>query len=155
MIAPLAATPALADSAPDEPQEVSMPAGTEIVVGVAPALGAAVPSTDSALAAAASHPCLGTTSTYGARGCFQPYGDVIWSRDTERDGKSSAVGVYTDYGRASSVCINKGGVDTWATCNKDYWEKGNVQLRVLRYDSDTGKFYQPEDWSGWIPVDGQ
>lgn len=68
---------------------------------------------------------------------------------------SSAVGVYTDYGRASFVCINSGGSGSWATCNKDYWEKGDVQLRVLRYDGDTDTFYQPEAWSGWIPVDGQ
>ncbi|MFI7236347.1 hypothetical protein [Streptomyces cyaneofuscatus] len=46
-------------------------------------------------------------------------------------------------------------MNTWATCDKDYRETGNVRLRVLRYDGDTGKFYQPESWSGWIPVDGK
>ncbi|CAM5726440.1 hypothetical protein SBADM41S_09116 [Streptomyces badius] len=56
---------------------------------------------------------------------------------------SAAVGVYTDYGRAEEVCVNKLGVNTWATCNKDYRESGNVRLRILRYDGDTGKLTSP------------
>ncbi|MFD5700548.1 hypothetical protein [Streptomyces lasiicapitis] len=152
----VAATPALADDSSEGLEEVQMPADVEVLEGVAPVPGTAVPFIGGASkAAAASGTCLGATSAYGAKGCFQPHGDVVWSHDTEKDGMSAAVGVYTNYGRAAAVCINKLGVGTWATCNKDYSEDGDVRLRVLRYDGDTGKFYQPQAWSGWIPVDGQ
>ncbi len=133
-----------------------MPGDVEIIEGTAPAPGTADPLSGGTFkTAAASGACLGTTSTYGVKGCFQPGGDIVWSRDTEKDGMSAAVGVYTDYGRPAAVCVNKLGADTWATCNKDYREDGNVRLRVMRYNGDNGKFYQPEAWSGWIPVDGQ
>jgi hypothetical protein len=162
------ATPALADDAPEAPLEVQMPADVKIVAGAAPAPGTEVPfpvdgtettgtadAVASAMAAPPSNTCLGATAAYGSSGCFQHNGDIIWAGDTKKDGMSAAVGVYTDYGRAEEVCVNKLGVNTWATCNKDYRETGNVRLRVLRYDGDTGKFYQPEAWSGWIPVDGK
>ncbi|MFI8195580.1 hypothetical protein ACIF6K_03440 [Streptomyces sp. NPDC085942] len=168
------ATPALARDAAQAPVEVSMPAGIGIVEGVATAPGAE-PGADapspadedetgtahkadavvSARAAPPSNTCLGGVAAYGAKGCFQHNGDIVWVGDTEKDGMSAAVGVYTDYGRAAEVCVNRLGMNTWATCNKDYRESGNVRLRVLRYDGDTGKFYQPEAWSGWLPVDGK
>ncbi|WP_097869868.1 hypothetical protein [Streptomyces sp. rh34] len=168
------ATPALAYDAPVGPQEVRMPANVAIVEGGATEPGAAAPfpvdpvgpvetavpggqaeAVGTAKAAPSSSTCLGSTAAYGSSGCFQHNGDIIWAGDTKKDGMSAAVGVYTDYGRAEEVCVNKLGVDTWATCNKDYREDGNVRLRVLRYDGDTGKFYQPETWSGWIPVNGK
>ncbi|WP_103534308.1 hypothetical protein [Streptomyces sp. SM11] len=162
------ATPALADDAPEAPLEVQVPADVEIVEGIAPEPGTEVPfpvggtettgtadAVASAMAAPPSNTCLGATAAYGSSGCFQHNGDIVWAGDTKKDGMSAAIGVYTDYGRAEAVCINKLGVNTWATCNKDYRETGNVRLRVLRYDGDTGKFYQPEAWSGWIPVDGE
>ncbi|MFY0509036.1 hypothetical protein ACOMD4_01315 [Streptomyces anulatus] len=127
---------------PAGPVETPVPGGQAEAVGAAKA----VPS---------SSTCLGSTAAYGTSGCFQHNGDIVWAGDTKKDGMSAAVGVYTDYGRAEEVCVNKLGVDTWATCNKDYREGGDVRLRVLRYDGDTGKFYQPETWSGWIPVDGK
>ncbi|MEU3833466.1 hypothetical protein [Streptomyces microflavus] len=162
----LMAAPAVADEAADGLQEVQMPAGVKIVEGLAPVAGADAPSLEpeadapfsaaaAAKAAPAANTCLGSTAAYGAKGCFQHNGDIVWAGDTQKDGMSAAVGVYTDYGRAAEVCINKLGVNTWATCNKDYRETGNVRLRVFRYDGDTGKFYQPESWSGWIPVDGK
>lgn len=163
-------TPALADGVPVGPQEVRMPADVRIVEGGATAPGETVPfpagpagpaegatpgGRAEAVAAPSSSACLGSTTAYGASGCFQHNGDIVWAGDTKKDGMSAAVGVYTDYGRAEEVCVNKLGVDTWATCNKDYREDGDVRLRVLRYDGDTGKFYQPETWSGWIPVNGK
>ncbi|MFH9609995.1 hypothetical protein [Streptomyces sp. NPDC017448] len=168
------ATPALARDAARAAVEVSMPADIGIVEGVATAPGAE-PGTDtpfpadedetgtagkaeavvSAQAAPPSSTCLGGTAAYGAKGCFQHNGDIVWAGDTQKDGMSAAVGVYTDYGRAAEVCVNKLGAATWATCNKDYRESGDIRLRVLRYDGDTGKFYQPEAWSGWLPVDGK
>ncbi|MEU6500885.1 hypothetical protein ABZ895_15140 [Streptomyces californicus] len=166
------ATPALADEAPETLVEVQLPTGTSVIEGSATAPGAEpgdLPfpaDEDEAVAAGKASPvasakagpsntCLGGVAAYGVQGCFQHNGDIVWSGDTKKDGMSSAVGVYTDYGRAAEVCVNKLGVNTWATCNKDYRESGNVRLRVLRYDGDTGKFYQPESWSGWIPVDGK
>ncbi|MFB8105372.1 MULTISPECIES: hypothetical protein [Streptomyces] len=164
----LTATPALAEEPAGGLQEVEMPAGVMIVEGLAPDPGADLPSlepeaetadapsaTQAAAKAAPTNTCLGATAAYGAKGCFQHNGDIVWAGDTKKDGMSAAVGVYTDYGRAAEVCINKLGVNTWATCDKDYRESGNVRLRVLRYDGDTGKFYQPESWSGWVPVDGK
>ncbi|MGW9304568.1 hypothetical protein ACWHA3_27630 [Streptomyces cyaneofuscatus] len=162
----LTAVPAVADEAVGDLQEVQMPVDVKIVEGLAPAAGSDVPSleptTDAPFSAAAvakaapgSSTCLGSTAAYGVTGCFQHNGDIVWAGDTKKDGMSAAVGVYTDYGRAAEVCINKLGVNTWATCDKDYRETGNVRLRALRYDGDTGKFYQPESWSGWIPVDGK
>ncbi|MBQ1105613.1 hypothetical protein ACH4MN_14655 [Streptomyces anulatus] len=171
------ATPALAEDAPVSPQEVQMPADVKIVEGGATDPGATVPfpadeaeqagpmetatpggqaeAVGAANATPSSSTCLGSTAAYGVSGCFQHNGDIVWAGDTKKDGMSAAVGVYTDYGRAEEVCVNKLGADTWATCNKDYREGGDVRLRVLRYDGDTGKFYQPETWSGWIPVDGK
>ncbi|MCX5144884.1 MULTISPECIES: hypothetical protein [unclassified Streptomyces] len=151
----LTAAPALADEAPDGLQAVSIPADAEIIEATAPELGPELPAEGSA-AQAVSPPvdCLGQTAAYGAEGCFKHYGDTVWAGDTEKDGMSAAIGIYTDYGRAAAVCINNRGVNTWATCKYDYWEKGHVQLRVFRYDSDTDTFYQPEKWSSWIPVDG-
>ncbi|MFH9760072.1 hypothetical protein ACH4MJ_08930 [Streptomyces anulatus] len=174
------ATPALAEDAPVSPQEVQMAADVKIVEGGATDPGATVPfpadeaeqaeqagpvqtatpggqaeAVGAAKATPSSSTCLGSTTAYGVSGCFQHNGDIVWAGDTKKDGMSAAVGVYTDYGRAEEVCVNKLGADTWATCNKDYREGGDVRLRVLRYDGDTGKFYQPETWSGWIPVDGK
>ncbi|MFE1369971.1 hypothetical protein ACFW84_37825 [Streptomyces anulatus] len=149
---PWAAVPFPADqddqAGPVESVDPAGPVETPVPGGQAEAVGAAK-------AAPSSSTCLGSTAAYGVSGCFQHNGDIVWAGDTKRDGMSAAVGVYTDYGRAEEVCVNKLGVDTWATCNKDYREGGDVRLRVLRYDGDTGKFYQPETWSGWIPVDGK
>ncbi|WP_424918425.1 hypothetical protein [Streptomyces sp. wa1064] len=149
---PGASAPFPADQADQAgPVESVAPAGpveTPVPGGQAEAVGAAKASPSSST-------CLGSTAAYGSTGCFQHNGDIVWAGDTKKDGMSAAVGVYTDYGRAEEVCVNKLGVDTWATCNKDYREDGDVRLRVLRYDGDTGKFYQPETWSGWIPVDGK
>ncbi|MFE9458210.1 hypothetical protein [Streptomyces californicus] len=171
-VSAVTATPALADDASDTLVEVQLPAGTSVIEGSATPPGtepgdlpfpadedeaATAGKADPVVSAKAGPPstCLGGVAAYGVQGCFQHNGDVVWSGDTKKDGMSSAVGVYTDYGRAAEVCVNKLGVNTWATCNKDYRETGNVRLRVLRYDGDTGKFYQPESWSGWIPVDGK
>ncbi|MEW2313436.1 hypothetical protein AB0918_33160 [Streptomyces sp. NPDC006864] len=161
------ATLAFADDVPQTSVEVPLPADVRIVEGLTTEAGTEAPlpgdeggTTEpvgvmAAKAAPPSNACLGATAAYGASGCFQHNGDIIWAGDTEKDGMSAAVGIYTDYGRAEEVCINKLGVNTWATCNKNYRESGNVRLRVLRYDGDTGKFYQPEATSGWLPVDGK
>ncbi|WP_199781380.1 hypothetical protein [Streptomyces sp. SPB074] len=132
----------------------------EVVEGVD--MGTAGPLAESgteaaraATATTAAPSCIGTTAAYGATVCFVPYGDVVWVLDTKKDGMSAAGGVYTDYGRASRVCVNSAGVNHWVKCDYDYWEKGNIQLRALRYDSGTAKFYVPDAWSDWLPVDGK
>ncbi|MFJ4903435.1 hypothetical protein [Streptomyces sp. NPDC088727] len=149
----LTAAPALADESSEVLRELPIPAGTEIIEGTPVPPGTEPPQ--AGLSKAAPTGCLGPTAAYGVQGCFQHYGDTTWSGDTKSDGMSAAVGVFTNYGRASFVCLDTQGVNTWATCKKDYWEDGDVRLQVLRYDGDTGKFYEPENWSGWIPVDGQ
>ncbi|WP_445046878.1 hypothetical protein [Streptomyces drozdowiczii] len=149
------ATQALADESPEASpgQEVVLPAGTEIVNGEPG--GTEPPDASAPPSGGPTSVCLGGVATYGSQACFQHYGDTTWVADTEKDGRSAAVAVYTDYGRAEFVCINYYGANTWATCKKDYWEKGNVRLLVLRYDYETKKFYQPENTSQWVPVDGQ
>ncbi|MFJ3594522.1 hypothetical protein ACIQUY_34590 [Streptomyces sp. NPDC090231] len=124
----------------------------EIVEATAPPAGTAPAGSATVLA---DHPCIGWTYAYGSTGCFQAYGDVIWAMDTKADGMSAAVIVNTNYGRAPYACVNSMGNGTSGRCDKDYWESGDVRLQVLRYDYDTKNFYQPEAWSGWLPVDGQ
>ncbi len=150
----LTAAPALADESPEVLREVSVPAGTEIVEGALVSSGTG-PAQAGLSKAAPTGECLGPIAAYGVQGCFQHYGDITWVGDTKSDGMSAAVGVFTRYGRASFVCLDTQGVNTWATCKKNYWEDGDVRLQALRYDRNTGKFYEPENWSGWIPVDGQ
>ncbi|WP_306292943.1 hypothetical protein [Streptomyces tsukubensis] len=128
--------------------------GLEIVEATPLPLGEE-PPVEVAKAAGSTHACLGATAVAGAEGCFQPYGDVIWVHDTKSDGRSAAVGVTTDYGRAGYVCIHSGGAGTWGTCNKNYKETGNVKLQVATYEKPTGRYFQPLAYSGWIPVDGQ
>ncbi len=134
------ATPALADDAPVSPQEVQMPADVKIVEGGAtdpgaavlfpadqagpvesvdpagpvgtPVPGGQVEAVGAAKASPSSSTCLGSTAAYGVSGCFQHNGDIVWAGDTKKDGMSAAVGVYTDYGRAEEVCVNKLGADT-------------------------------------------
>ncbi|SCE68253.1 hypothetical protein GA0115257_101147 [Streptomyces sp. LcepLS] len=139
-----------AEEAPEIVEGVDM--GTQ---GPLAETGADGTATRAAAETTAAPSCIGTTVAYGSTVCFAPYGDVVWVLDTKKDGMSAAGGVYTDYGRGSRVCVNKAGVDHWVKCDYDYWEKGNIQLRALRYDSGTGKFYVPDAWSDWIPVDGK
>ncbi|MCZ4506708.1 hypothetical protein O3Q52_00490 [Streptomyces sp. ActVer] len=74
------------------------------------------------------------TNIQGAAACFQPYGDVIWSKDTSTDG----YGVYAkwtnqlrDSGGSwstyrSGKCSNPGSSGDWASCNKDFYEADNT-----------------------------
>lgn len=143
-------SPVEADDGQPTGLEVEMPTDLKITEATEVPEG-----TEPSAAAAATHPCIGYTATYASSGCFQAYGDVIIAKDLLADGKSAAVGVFTDYGRAAEVCIVSFGAGTTGKCDMDYWEKGNVQLKVLLYDYDTDEYYQPIAWSDWLPVDGQ
>lgn len=165
----LLAGPALADEAPSgAPGTAQTPADTHLVDGAdqgttgpedgtpADAQAPGQPATQvTAAAAAAPGNCIGRTAAYGSTVCFVPGGDVVWVLDTQKDGMSAAAGIYTDYGRGAEACLNKSGVNHWVKCDFNYSEKGNIQLRAFRYDSGTGKFYVPETYSDWIPVDGK
>ncbi|URM88781.1 hypothetical protein LUW75_00700 [Streptomyces sp. MRC013] len=142
----LAAAPATAeDAAPDVP-EWTVTSGTD---GGGATTGTRTPMSSSSLP-----PDSWCVSTYGSKVCFQHDGDVVWVLDTASDGMSAIGGVYTNYGRGPEACRNKSGYNRWVKCDKDYDESGSVRLRALRYDGDTGKYYQPEAYSGWLPVDG-
>ncbi|MFI6642686.1 hypothetical protein [Streptomyces sp. NPDC050504] len=110
--------------------------------------------TASTLSAAAVPPDSWCANAYGSKVCFQHDGDVVWVLDTVSDGMSAVGGVYTNYGRAPEACRNKAGAKQWVYCDKDYAEDGKVRLRALRYDGDTGKYYQPQAYSAWLSVDG-
>lgn len=145
-------SPAQADDQQPIGLEVEMPANLKITEATEVPEGA---ETADAAAATATHPCIGYTATYASDGCFQAYGDVFYATDLLADGKSAAIGIFTDYGRVEEVCIVSLGAGKRGKCDLDYWEKGSVKLEVLLYDSDTNKFYQPVAWSGWLPVDSQ
>lgn len=175
--AALLATPAAAEDEPARPEATTLPAGTTPTEGVdqGPAIDAATApqpetapdatasastataSASSAATSASGPPsdCIGRTAAYGSSVCFVPEGDVVWVLDTEKDGMSAAAGIYTDYGRGAEACLDKSGANHWVKCDFDYSEKGNVQLRAFRYDTDTDKFYVPEAYSDWIPVNGK
>ncbi|MFE9252226.1 hypothetical protein [Streptomyces sp. NPDC007088] len=169
--AALLATPAAAGEEPAD-SDAAFPAGATLSEGVdqSPATDGAteagpetapdatVSARSAAATSASSGPpsdCIGRTAAYGSSACFVPDGDVVWVLDTEKDGMSAAAGIYTDYGRAPEACLNKSGVNHWVKCDFDYSEKGRVQLRAFRYDTDTDKFYVPEAYSDWLPVNGR
>lgn len=130
---------------------VDVPAWTvQDGVAQAPATIGAV----STLAASSVPPDSWCVSVYGSKTCFQHDGDVVWVLNTAADGMSAVGGICADYGRAAEACRNKSGNGVWVTCDKDYAESGNIRLRALRYDGDTGKYDQPEAYSGWLPVGG-
>ncbi|MGW1587528.1 hypothetical protein [Streptomyces sp. NPDC002386] len=70
----------------------------------------------------------------GAKGCFQPYGDVIWIKDTSLDG----YGVYAKWTNQlknssgnwqtyrTGKCSNPGSSGDWAACNKDFYESSST-----------------------------
>ncbi|MDT9686649.1 hypothetical protein RND61_31985 [Streptomyces sp. TRM76323] len=142
----LAATPATAEDAVADAPEWTVAQGAD--------QGEATTGTQTPMASSSLPPDSWCVATYGSKVCFQHDGDVIWVLDTASDGMSAIGGVYTDYGRAPEACRNKSGYNRWVKCDKDYAESGNVRLRALRYDGDTGKYYQPEAYSRWLPVDG-
>ncbi|MER5652699.1 hypothetical protein ACIRRT_39885 [Streptomyces sp. NPDC102256] len=151
----LVAYPAQADTQPPAGYvEVDMPADLEIVEATPASTENPAPSA-AAASKATSHPCLGVTAVYGSTGCFQPYGDLVWSQDTESDGHSSVTVVHANYDRPDYACVNTGKAGSWGSCNKDYREDGDVRLTVLRYDMQDKKWYQPQATSDWVPVDGQ
>ena len=145
-------SPAQADGQQPIGPEVEMPADVEITEATEVPEGT---ESGDAAAATADHPCIGYTATYASAGCFQASGDVFIAKDLLADGKSAAIGIVTDYGRAKQYCVVNLGAGKTGKCDLDYWEEGNVKLQVLLYDSDTKGFYQPEAWSEWLPVDGQ
>ncbi|MFJ8694255.1 hypothetical protein [Streptomyces roseolilacinus] len=142
----LAATPATAEDTIADAPEWTVDQGTD--------QGEDTTGTKTPLASSSLPPDSWCVATYGSKVCFQHDGDVIWVLDTASDGMSAIGGVYTNYGRAPEACRNKSGYNRWVKCDKDYAESGSVRLRALRYDGDTGKYYQPEAYSGWLPVDG-
>ncbi|MCP9956268.1 hypothetical protein [Streptomyces sudanensis] len=143
----LAATPAAAGDAVTDTPEWTLTPGTE---EDGAATGVRTPMASSSLP-----PDSWCASTYGSKVCFQHDGDVVWVLDTAADGMSAIGGVYTDHGRGPEACRNKSGHNRWVKCAKDYDESGRVRLRALRYDGDTGRYHQPEAYSGWLPVDGR
>ncbi|MGW1186145.1 hypothetical protein ACWD7Y_22670 [Streptomyces drozdowiczii] len=142
-------SPVQADDQQPPGIEVDMPADLEITEATE------VPKGSEPSSGSSTHPCIGYTTTYASSGCFQPYGDVFYVTDLLADGRSAAVGVFTDYGRAKQACVFSLGAGKTGKCDWDYWEKGNVKLEILLYDRATKGWYQPEAWSDWLPVDGQ
>lgn len=146
------ATPSVAAGTAADVPAWTVQDGTASAAG--PAAEAATTGTVSALSAAAVPPDSWCAATYGSKVCFQHDGDVVWVLDTAADGMSAFGGIYTNYGRAPEGCRNKSGAQQWVYCDKDYAEDGKIRLRALRYDGDTGKYYQPEAYSGWLSVNG-
>jgi hypothetical protein len=104
----------------------------------------------------------------GAKACFQPYGDVIWIKDTSFDGYS----VYAKWtnqlrdsggswhNNRSGKCSNPGSSGDWASCNKDFYEASTTnsyggkgsRIQVTACIASIGD--DECDTSTWISNDG-
>ncbi|MEV4755583.1 hypothetical protein AB0J86_10800 [Micromonospora sp. NPDC049559] len=89
------------------------------------------------------------TSYTGARVCFQPYGDLVYVKDTNADGYA-AVGEWIGDGFSrTGSCVNKLGNGNWGVCNKDFPENQGLYITGARYSSGN-----PVDSGGstWVPT---
>ncbi|MEO3820571.1 hypothetical protein [Plantactinospora sp. B24E8] len=85
--------------------------------------------------------------------CFLPYGDQFYVQDGLADGASVVAEwrVYVDgsvYRRGR--CRISLGAGKVGVCNKDLPENREMEIRVRRYDGDTGLFVSPDGvwWHG-------
>lgn len=86
------------------------------------------------------------TGSNDVTGCFMPYGDILWLRDTAADGKGVKI-VWTDLdGSRSGVCIDEQGKAAgWTRCNKNFSEGHNIRWQVSWYDA--GKWQYGAPWT--------
>ncbi|WP_187284700.1 hypothetical protein [Streptomyces sp. uw30] len=92
------------------------------------------------LAAASGGPtgtyyCTDADAFTGAYSCFKPEGDLLYIKDTVKDGYSAvAEWGYPDgsNGRTGS-CVNKLGSGNWGVCNKDFTEGRFLELTSATY----------------------
>lgn len=71
-------------------------------------------------------------------GVLREVGDYIYVKDMCRDGRSAVVRLrpYGGDNRATRICRNPHGVDTWARCNFDWPENEDWCLAAGVYDPD-------------------
>lgn len=112
---------------------VTLAAGGALFVAMSnPA--AAAEETDKGVPSGA--PSSGTciTEITGATGCFQPYGDVIYIKDTSLDGYSVYVKWQNEIRNSSGTwhsyrngkCTSDRGKGDWAKCDKDFYEASST-----------------------------
>ncbi|MFE7272068.1 hypothetical protein [Streptomyces sp. NPDC057623] len=75
--------------------------------------------------------CTDADAFTGAYSCFKPDGDLIYIKDTVKDGYS-AVAEWSGAGRVGS-CVNKLGAGNWGVCNKDFEEGRFLELTSATY----------------------
>jgi hypothetical protein len=82
----------------------------------------------------------------GVEGCYQPYGDVWYVKDTRTNGHAAVVywqnNLNGHYYREGD-CVNKLGAGRWGACNKDYREDSTVDFMVDGVGTDA-RYFSPE-----------
>lgn len=67
------------------------------------------------------------SNNHGAYVCFQPKGDVMWVKDTRKDGYAAAAVYETSYGRKGK-CFNVNGAGTLDSCNFNMAEGKTIRF---------------------------
>lgn len=76
--------------------------------------------------------------------CIKYNGDLVWVKDTAKDGHSSVTAIYRFDGKGHKyVCRNRAGAGTWVRCNFD-WQEGN------RWIWDIGEWDQETQTWWWV-----
>jgi hypothetical protein len=75
---------------------------------------------------------------HGSYVCFQPYGDIMWVKDTAADGYSAAAHFETN--GTQGVCINPRGEGEWKKCHYDMWEDFRITFWAVNIDTPTNTY---------------
>lgn len=86
------------------------------------------------------------------RVCYERGGDKWWVQDRKDDSKSAIVewtNIRNDRVYRVGRCTNSQGANTWASCNKDYYEDSELEGRQGHWDRSAGDdyFVYPKRWT--------
>ena len=75
-------------------------------------------------------------TVWAGTACVQPYGDILWIRDRQKDGFALTLTWRDLDGDRRGQCYG-GGVDNgWLACNKNFPEGHEIRWWVVYYDSN-------------------
>lgn len=87
------------------------------------------------------------SDNHGAYVCFQPYDDVLWVKDTRRDGYAVSLVYETSYGRKGQ-CTNVEGKGVNTFCDLDMREGQRIRfwaVKILKTTSgDSYRFWSTD-----------
>ncbi|GAA3829250.1 MULTISPECIES: hypothetical protein [Amycolatopsis] len=81
----------------------------------------------------------------GVEGCYQPYGDLFYVRDTKANGQAAEVRWYNNLNGApyrQGTCRNNLGSGHWGVCDKDFREDSTIRFGVDGVGNDA-RLYSP------------